>query len=334
MKKHLLLIIPAVLAAAAVFCSCEKEGDTDPFASGTCIAQARVGAGQGSLSVAVETSGMWRLSCSEEWLHFDVEGGVGKQAFTVFYESNSSDIINLKPARVAKIAIKLDSPMVADTLVLVQQGFLGGEIQTTVKPDSRIKLEFDSKAITEATFVCCSSEGLDDDTALLAWINGQGADAYVLNGTVNGTLPGGIKVAGCNFAGLSAADEYAAFRAVVDGSVNSSFDSGTEWIVAGQMYHLSSMQSAYPSTPAWYPADAKGDDFLSDRYAWQNNLYDTVWMSTRDYVSTYTDAEAHSYSTDYVYVSASVLDMISSMSVVAAPVAGMAHKAIVLNLKF
>lgn len=334
MEKKLVTIIPAILLAAALTCSCGKDGKDDAFAAGACIAQARVGAGEGSLSVSVETEGTWRLSCEASWLHFDVKGGSGNQAFTVFYDSNASDIINLRPARVARIAIGLDDSMVADTLVLVQQGFLGGEVETAVKQDARIKLEFDSRAITEATFVCCSSEGAEDAAAVLAWAEGLGADACVLDGAVSGSLPGGINVVGCDFAGLDAGAEYAAFKAAVDGSVNSSFDSGTDWIVAGQMYHLSSMQTGYPSTPSWYPADAKGDGFLSDRYAWQNNLYDTVWMYARDYVTTYTDAEGHSYSADYVYVSSQVLNMISSMQVLDAPVAGMAHKAIVLNLKY
>ncbi len=335
MKNCIKYFIPAILCAMAMMSSCSKDGDdVETFASGTCIARASVGAGEGSLSVSVETAGTWRLSCQEPWLSFDVEGGAGSQAFTVYYESNSSDILNLRPSRVAKIAISLDTHLVSDTLVLVQQGFLGGEVKSEIRPDSRISLEFDNKAVTEARFICCSSEGLDDDSALRTWLDERGADAFVLDGNVEGSLPGGIRIAGCNFAGLTESEEYIAFKQAVDGSVNSSFEGGTQWIVAGQMYHLSSMQTSYPSSPGWYPADAKGEHFRSDRYAWQNNLFDVAWMYAQDYVSTYTDTDSHSYSADYVYVSSSVLDMVSSVQIVNAPVSGMAHKAIIVEIKY
>ena len=54
-------------------------------------------------------------------------------------------------------------------------------------PYSRISLEFDSAAITDGTFVCCSSDGLDDDAALRNWLQSVGADAFVLDGTVEGS---------------------------------------------------------------------------------------------------------------------------------------------------
>lgn len=332
MKKTFYIITSLFLLAG--LCSCGQK-DEALFKSGSCIAVAEVSAVEGSLSILVQTSGTWRLGCDEDWLSFDVKGGKGNQAFTISYESNVPDILNLKSARTAKIAISLDEPRVSDTLLFVQRGFLGKDTDAAVKPDSRISLEFDSAAITDGTFVCCSSDGLDDDTALRSWLQSVGADAFVLDGAVEGSLPGGvIGIAGRDFEGLSADEEYAAFKAAVDATVNSSFDGGNRWIVAGQMYHTSSMQTGYPSTPAWYPADAKGRDFRSDRYAWQNNLYDAVWMAKQDYVTTFTDSLSHSYSADYVYVSSSVLGSVSSVELVNAPVAGMTHKAIVLNLKY
>ena len=316
------------------FFSCNKGEETDGFGSGTCIAVAEVGASEGRLSVSVETEGTWRIDCDAEWISFDVQGGSGNQAFTVYFTSNVPDVIDLKQARVARIAISLDSYMVSDTLALVQRGFLGSGKSIDVHPDNRVALEFDSKAITEATFVCCSSAGLEDKEALTAWVESQQADAFVLDGVVYGALPGGISIAGCDYEGLSADDQYRAFRNLVNGTINASFEGGTAWILAGQMYHYSSMQSSYPSTPAWYPGDARGDDFRSDRFAWQNNLYDCIWMATQDYVTTYTDAEGHSYGADYVYVSSSVLGMISSLNLVDSPIPGMTHKAIVLKLKY
>lgn len=319
---------------AAALSSCEKKDDA-LFKDGTCIAVAEVGALEGSLSILVETSGTWRLDCAEPWLSFDVEGGKGNQAFTVYYGSNVPDIINLKQARVAKIAISLDDSMVSDTLIFVQRGFLGGISSREVKPDGRIKLEFDSSAITEGRFICCSSEGLDDDSALRSWIESQGADAYVLDGIVEGSLPGGnISLAGCSFPGKTEDEEYLAFKAAVDATVNSNYDSAAMWILAGQMYHYSSMQTSYASTPSWYPKDAKGPEFRSDRYAWQNNLFDAVWMARRDFVSTWTDAQGHSYNADYVYVSDAVLGCVSSVELVDAPVAGLTHKAIIIDLKY
>lgn len=333
MKKRL-IIITACAWLAASLCSCDKK-DEAVFKGGTCIAVAEVGALEGSLSVLVETSGTWRLGCEEPWLSFDVEGGTGNQAFTVHYSSNVPDIINLRQARVARISISLDDSMISDTLLFVQRGFLGGNISREVKPDGRIKLEFDSAAITEGRFICCSSEGLDDDSALRSWIESQGADAYVLDGIVEGGFPGGsIGLAGCNFDGKTADEEYSAFKAAVNATVNSTYDAGAMWILAGQMYHYSSMQTSYASTPSWYPRDAKGAEFRSDRYAWQNNLFDAVWMARRDYVSTWTDAQGHSYNADYVYVSDAVLGCVSSVELVNAPVAGMTHKAIILDLKY
>lgn len=333
MKKTFHII--SVLLLAAGLCSCENGKDDAVFKSGSCIAIAEVGAAEGSLSVLVDTDGSWRLDCDADWLSFDVKGGSGRQAFTVRYGSNIPDIIDLKSARTARIAISLDGPRVSDTLLFVQRGFLGGGSDANVKADKRISLEFDSAAITEGTFICCSSDSLADDSALRSWIQSKGADAFVIDGVVEGSLPGGtVAVAGRNFAGMTAEEEYQAFKAAVDSTVNSSFDSGTLWILAGQMYHYSSMQTGYEATPSWYPTDAKGDTFRSDRYAWQNNLFDAVWMARRDYVSTWTDAESHSYSADYVYVSSAVLGTVSSIDVVDAPVPGMTHKAIIVKLKY
>ncbi len=334
MKKTFHIILSAFILAAGLS-SCGKGKEDAVFKGGNCIAVAEVSASEGMLSVLVDTDGSWRLDCDAQWLSFDVKGGSGRQAFTIRYDSNTPDVINLKSARTAKIAISLDGPRVSDTLLFVQRGFLGGGSGASVKPDERIKLEFDSAAITEGTFICCSSDTLADDSALRSWIQSQGADAFVIDGVVEGSLPGGsIAISGCNFEGLSADEEYLAFKAAVDATVNSSFDSGAQWILAGQMYHLSSMQTGYPSTPSWYPADAKGSAFRSDRYAWQNNLYDAVWMARRDYVSTWTDADSHSYCADYVYVSSAVLGAVSSIEVVDAPVSGMTHKAIVIKLKY
>ncbi len=332
--KKTFYILCAFLPALMLPCSCEQGKDDSAFKGGSCIAVAEVGAAAGSLSISVETSGTWRLGCKADWLSFDVDGGLGNQAFTVYYGSNEPDILNLRQARTAKIAISLDEGKVSDTLTFIQRGFLGGSGKANVKPDKRISLEFDSQAITEAKFISCSADGLDDSAPLIAWIESKGADAYLLDGRVEGSLPGDISILGCNFSGMDAEQEYQFFKFAVDYSVNSDYEGNPKSIVAGKMPHYSSMQTGYPSTPQWYPTDAKGPDFRSDRYAWQNNLYDAVWMAKRDYVSTYTDDQGRSYCADYVYVSSDVLGAISDVELVPAPVAGMTHKAIVITIKY
>ena len=92
------------------------------------------------------------------------------------------------------------------------------------------------------------------------------------------------------------------------------------------------MQTDYPSTPDWYPQTTEDPRFRSDIYAWQNNLYDSVWMYNQDFVSTYTDAEGQSYSADYIYVTGSVFAMLTSVQLL--DVEGLSHKPVKLTLKY
>ena len=133
---------------------------------------------------------------------------------------------------------------------------------------------------------------------------------------------------------LSTAAAVPLIGAEVDLNLETENQSGNDWIVCGQMYHYSAMQVGYQNTPSWYPSNASGDEFRADRYAWQNNLYDLLWMKTQGWVETYTDADGHSWQADYVYVGASVLDKVSSVEVLSAPVQGMLHKPIEVLLKY
>ena len=103
-------------------------------------------------------------------------------------------------------------------------------------------------------------------------------------------------------------------------------------MIGGQLYHFSMMQTAYPATPSWYPSDIDASEFDSDRYAWNNNLYDCLWMSERDFVTTWT-SETGSYMADYVYVSRDVLATISEVQRLD-PVYGMTHNPIKITLKY
>jgi hypothetical protein len=124
-----------------------------------------------------------------------------------------------------------------------------------------------------------------------------------------------------------------AFTGMVEDTYNA-YNSPSKWIIGGQMYHYSMMQSSYPATPSWYPTDVEDPDFDADRYAWNNNLYDCLWMSERNFVQTWTDqADGKSYMADYVYVSRDVLASIYSVERLD-KVLGMEHNPIKITLKY
>ncbi len=324
MKKLLYIIIIGVLSTA-----CDKTiVFSNPYSPGVCVGEILLSSTAGSISVAVETEGTWRLECDQTWLRTDVNGRNGNGAFTVYYNSNLSDMQSLKDARTAKIAILLENSMKADTLVLVQRGMRHVEPSHKVAADPSLALEYTLEPEQEAVLLCLSSDGTADVQTV---IDAHDADVVVLDGVVTGEIEG-INIVGCNYAGLTVDEEFEAFRKVVQQTYNSSPSAGDNWIYAGQMYHLSSMQTDYPSTPDWYPQTTEDPRFRSDIYAWQNNLYDSVWMYNQDFVSTYTDAEGHSYSADYVYVTGSVFAMLTSVQLL--DVEGLSHKPVKLTLKY
>lgn len=330
MKKLLYVILLGALASA-----CTKNVViTDPYSPGVCVGEIILGATEGAVSVSVETDGPWRLEADQDWLRTDVNGRSGNGAFTVYYGSNVSDMQALKQARTARIAIFLEKTMTVDTLVLVQRGMHQVEPSVEVVADPALRLEYAVKVEKEATLLCLSSEGTADVAAVVA---AHAADVVVLDGVVTGEIEG-INVVGCNHvdpttsAPMTSDQEYEAFRKIIEQTYNSNPYAGDKWIYAGQMYHLSSMQIGYESTPEWYPQTTTHDDFRSDIYAWQNNLYDCVWMYAQDYVATYTDGLSRSYAADYVYVSASVFALLTSVELL--DVEGLSHKPIKLTLKY
>lgn len=314
------------ISAAVVLSSCSKQSADELYQAGTCLDTHFVTAAAGNLSVLVDTEGMWRVSCDEPWISFDVAGGVDRQAFTILWESNESDILSVKTTRKADILIRLDGSMTADTLRLIQQGFVRKDYPVANSQDSKITLEFVKSEPRTVTLICCTADECDPQQ-LREWAE-EHADLVVMGETH--IKHEGLNVIGCDYNGLSADEEYLAFTQLISDTVNSSPEAGSDWIICGPMYHCSMMQVGYPTTPESYYKK----DFRSDAHAWQNNMYDVVWMKKQDYVTTYKDEDGFSYSADYVYVSASVLAKVYDVEVLALPFDGMKHNPIRLTLKF
>ncbi len=325
--------INILLVAVAIAVSCAQKTEVIPaFQPGTAVAVCQVNAAEGEVSVLVETKGQWRLRSADSWVSTDVPGGNGRGAFTLRYASNASDILNLRPGRVGRIAICLEESGKADTLLVAQRGFLSPEASIQVTPDPALKLEFENPSGTTVRLLVVASEGASGE-AVENWALGYGSDVLVFDGKVSGEVEG-LNVLGCNFEGQTQEDRQEAFREAVQASVGSALVYGNDWVVCGQLYHYSAMQVGYPQTPSWYPTDASGDAFAGDRYAWQNNLYDLLWMKTKGWVETYTDTDGRSWQADYVYVSAPVLDKVVSVELLPVPVSGMSHKPVSVVLKY
>ena len=324
MKKILFMVV-----MSALVCACTKNIEiVNPYSSGVCVGEILLGATPGKVSVSVETEGAWRLETDQTWLRTDVNGRIGDGAFTVYYESNQSDVHDIRKSRVAKVAILIEETMKADTLVFIQRGLMPVIPSYNVQEDPALTIEYRIEDQQDVVLVCCSSEGEGD---VQAWLETQNADIVVLDGVAEGKVDG-LNVVGCNFEGLTADQEYDEFRNTIENTYNSGPYAGDDWIYAGQMYHLSAMQTDYKNTPEWYPQTITDPRVRSDIYAWQNNLYDCVWMYTQDYVTTWTDAEGNSFASDYVYASVSVFSKITSVELIEVP--GLDHKAIKIALKY
>ena len=108
---------------------------------------------------------------------------------------------------------------------------------------------------------------------------------------------------------------------------------GAKWLIGGPFYYYSVMETGYAATPSWYPANPSDNAFLPDRQMQAAGLADCVWMANRGYNPTYTDGE-RSWRADYVYASSSLWNAATMVKVLDAPVAGMAHKAIEITVKY
>ena len=309
-----------VVLAAAVLCgmSCTKTVETDPFSPGICVAECQVGSAAGSLSVLVETAGTWRIRCDVPWLETDVKGGVGRGAFTFRYTSNEADILHQTGSRIGRIAICLDEGNRADSLRIVQHGFISRESKGSVGQDPALQLEFDNPPLKRVSVLVVNTDG---QASAAAWAQGK-ADILVVDGVVSGDLDG-LCIKGCDLSALGADAEYVAFRQLIEEGFSESPADG--WMLCGTMNHYSMMQIGYPETPQWYPSDARSDEFRSDRYAWQNNLYDLLWMKERCWFSTWTDGLGRSWAADYIYVSSALLRQVAEVDILDIPLPEMTH---------
>ena len=337
MKKFIYLIIIAVAAL-----SCSKSGLD--IKSGNVLGEIEVAASAGSITVSVETVGRWIVYEADNvsWLSFDVQGGVGKGAFTASYEANLSSVVDAKSSRKARIVVTSEDYAKSDTLNIIQMGFYSDIRPSEVKPSGDIVLEYVTPETKTLTVVYCSAEGVTDQEALAQWAE-QFDVVACGNSFIRPAVGSEDKFAVCTVGDVNfvSADlgqvfnegkEYEAFVDIIEKTYNAQ-NSPSKWVIGGQLYHFSMMQTAYPATPSsWYPSDIDASEFDSDRYAWNNNLYDCLWMSERDFVTTWT-SKAGSYMADYVYVSRDVLATISQVQKLE-PVHGMTHNPVKITLKY
>ena len=337
MRKYIYVLI---IAAAAI--SCGKSGlDIE---SGNVVGEIEVSASAGRISVSVETVGRWIVYEADNvsWLSFDVQGGVGKGAFTASYEANLSSVVDAKSSRKARIVVTSEDYAKSDTLNIIQMGFYSDIRPSEVKPSGDIVLEYVTPETKTLTVVYCSAEGVTDQEALAQWAE-QFDVVACGNSFIRPAVGSEDKFAVCTVGDVNfvSADlgqvfnegkEYEAFVDIIEKTYNAQ-NLPSKWVIGGQLYHFSMMQTAYPATPSsWYPSDIDASEFDSDRYAWNNNLYDCLWMSERDFVTTWT-SKAGSYMADYVYVSRDVLATISQVQKLE-PVHDMTHNPVKITLKY
>jgi len=334
MKK---IICIWALAASFVAISCDKEAA--PYKEGPTVGEIYVTAEAGRMSVFVETTGQWRVYSDADWVSLDVEGGLGKGSFTASWSSNESDILDVRTSRKAEVTISSDDRKTDYGFVIIQQGFYAEHELSGTGTSTDISVEFESPEAEKRTFVLCSRDGVaaEDVQTFEGWL--QSFDAVLVGSEVVGSLPG-VEMKGADFKSLSQDEEYGAFVSLIEETYNSNNSADSDWIIAGQFYHLSMMQAGYPSAPHWYPANGRDRVFEADRYAWKNNLYDCLWMSERDYVTTYTgpvsydDGEEGSWQADYVYLSRGLLAKVYSVEMLDKPVESMEHAPICVTFNY
>ena len=332
-----------ILAAVAALISC--NGSDLEIQSGNVIGEMNVTAASGKVSVSVETVGRWIVyeADNADWISIDVAGGVGKGAFTVWYDANLSNVADIKEARKARIVITSEDYAKSDTLNIVQQGFNSVHVPSVVNPSKEIVLEYDETEVRTVSIVYCSADGVTDMQALTEWAESFDVVACG-NSFLKPEVAAGESYAVCVYGDLnlvsedlaaepeeSVEQEYNAFVQIVEDTYNG-YDSPSKWIVGGQFYHYSMMQTSYQTTPSWFPADIEDPHFDADRYAWNNNLYDCLWMAERNFVETFA-SEGKAYMADYVYMSRDVLATVYTVEKLG-KVHGMTHNPIKITLKY
>ena len=336
MKKLLYILIISIAAF-----SCSKSGLE--IESGNVVGEIEVTAFAGQMTVSVETVGRWIVSEADNasWISFDVQGGVGKGAFTVSYEANMSSVVDMKSSRKARIVVTSEDYAKSDTLNIIQQGFYSDIKPSVVNPSAEIVLEYVESSAKTLSVVYCSADGVSDLDALNEW-----AQQFDVVACGNGFLKPSVESTGiyaqCTVDDINIVSTdlapyqeegngFEVFKEIVDATYNA-YNSPSKWIIGGQLYHYSMMQVGYAQTPSWFPSEIDAPEFQADSYAWNNNLYDSLWMSQRDYISTWED-DSKAYMADYVYVSRDVLATVCQVEKLE-KVHGMTHNPVKVTLKY
>lgn len=360
MKNRVISAASLILAILLSSCTAQEPA----YRSGEKLGQIYLSPESGAMSVMVSLDGLWRVSTESSWIRLDGNGGNGRGAFTFRYGENKSDIISSKTARRASIIIQRVREQVADTLRIIQQGAPDGRdysssvldnyIEFIIPELKTVKLLYANLAQPQAGKTKAWLEAgkfdwvaaYDPDNVLDGMYAGAAREGHLVIGmtdtTPTETISGkdylaaaaeswNLVVANFPFE-AEPLDQYYRMKELLDSGYNRPL-SGDLWIIGGTLNHLSVMEAGYPETPEWYPTDPSGVDFMADRYAWESNLYDSVFLTHKSYNPSFT-ADGRSWRPDYAYVSSSAWNHLVSVDEVPVSESGLQHAAYVLTLKY
>ena len=353
-------IIAACVAVALMsLMACTK--DTVQYKAGENLGQIYLSPQSGVMSVMVSLEGLWRVKTDSGWIHLDSNGADGKAAFSFTYDENKSDMIFSKEARKADIIIQRVSQMVSDTLVVIQQGAPDGNRYVSVEKDNYI--EFIVPQLKTVRLLYANLAGSEPQKTIswlqnvsFDWAATYDPDNY-LDGTSDNLLREGafavatqdimpekvfsdelsltVTADGWNLVvanyseSADKSEQYRQMKDLLDRGYNQPF-SGDFWIIGGSLYHLS---ISYPETPSWYPLDPADAYFDADRYAWQCNLFDSIYLTHRGFNSSFS-SDGRSWRADYAYMSSSAWNHLVAVEEVPVSESGLQHVAYVLTLKY
>ena len=356
MKPINILIIGMLLTVM----SCQEK--IAEYGSGQSLGEIVLAASESSVSVSVDYDCMWRVHTPADWISTDVSGRKGSSAFSFSVTSNESDMTESRKVRKAPVILTRLDKYVSDTLWVIQRGIPDGKDYVTNIKSSSIELQ--QEPLTVKTVLYCNLQGLDasaagewikarqEDIVAVVWTNDDVAafaddnrsiirlGNLMVVGDVDKTLSSqeslivnvsGLNVQVADFTSDESNNRYRQIVSVLDEGYNVPSSSGL-WLIGGSFYFLSSVEFGYPTTPQWYPARLNDPAFDADTYAWTNNLIDCIWMTSKTYNPTYTDANGNSWRADYVYASKSAWNSIADVKVVDDKV--LTHKPILIKIKY
>ena len=222
--------IVLITAVALVVGACTKE--SSPIAPGLLIGEIRVGAQPGSVSVSVETTGRWKVCVdgTAGWVGTDVICGKDNGAFTLNYDSNTSDMSDIRPSRRARILLITEEQSRCDTLLLSQRGFGSNLPSCKVSDAPGVKIEFQVPALRTMEIAYCSAAGLEAESALAQWASSFDVVAcgdHFLEPEAGTPIPGAdasvITFGGINFVAAdfsSSENKDAMFRELLEQTIN------------------------------------------------------------------------------------------------------------------